>query len=438
MAQTVNGNFIAPTLPTVFIQADGSIAPDNAPIKRVGNTYTLTDNLIGYNINIQCDNIVLDGARHILQGQSYLSDLGISAESMQGRHNITIKNFIVQQFSEGIHLTNVSNCTVTSNIVNCVNSISIAAIYDCFNNEVSHNSLFGYTKYSYHSGSAISVTSSNSSISKNYIQDYHDGIDYYSGLNNQIFENQINCDNGMTLLNVSYSKVSRNNLVVTGQGIVFRTNSSLNQISNNNILGQSTAQGISMTQSSNNSFYHNNIENTMLGIGITISSPKIANATSNTFCQNNLKNNNQMVSVPDSLPNSWDSDSIGNYWGNYLTKYPDAKEIDTSGIYDKPYTLNQSNIDNFPLVNPASLDLLSPSLVTPAPTPTIVPTNAPTSSASPSNSINPSSTPESSQTITPSPQIPEFSSTAILLLTFIMLIGVLFSRRRNVYSKKFD
>jgi nitrous oxidase accessory protein NosD len=242
----------------------------------------------------------------------------------------------------------------------------------------------------------------------------------------------------MTLLDISYTKVSKNNLIVTSQGIVFMTNSSLNQISDNNIVGQSTAQGFSMVQSSNNSFHHNNIENTMLGIGISVSATSMANATANTFFQNNLRNNNQMVSVPSILPNSWDSNSIGNYWGDYLTKYPDAKEIDTSGTYDKPYTINQSNVDNFPLVNPVSLDLLSPSLVTPAPTPTIVSTSTPTTSTSPSITPSSSSTAEASPTINPSPSIPEHSSIAIILLTSIVLTGVLLSKRRKAYSRNFD
>ena len=40
-----------------------------------------------------------------------------------------------------------------------------------------------------------------------------------------------------------------------------------------------------------------------------------------------------------------------NYWSDYLTKYPDANEIDNSGIWDTPYAIDSYNIDNYPLMN---------------------------------------------------------------------------------------
>jgi len=49
---------------TVYIRADGRVDPPDAPIKRDGNVYTLTD-YIGSSANgivIERDNIVLDGA----------------------------------------------------------------------------------------------------------------------------------------------------------------------------------------------------------------------------------------------------------------------------------------------------------------------------------------------------------------------------------------
>ncbi|MBN1244293.1 right-handed parallel beta-helix repeat-containing protein [Candidatus Bathyarchaeota archaeon] len=60
-----------------------------------------------------------------------------------------------------------------------------------------------------------------------------------------------------------------------------------------------------------------------------------------------------------------------NYWSDYLTKYPNAKEIDNTGIWNTPYTKDnyggRSYIDNHPLIEP--VPLIEPPLdATPTPT----------------------------------------------------------------------
>jgi hypothetical protein len=42
---------------------------------------------------------------------------------------------------------------------------------------------------------------------------------------------------------------------------------------------------------------------------------------------------------------------LGNYWSDYKEKYPDAEEIDGTGIWDIPYSIN-SDKDNYPLKEP--------------------------------------------------------------------------------------
>ncbi len=51
---------------TIYIRVDGSIDPPTAPIKRVGNLYTLTSDIFE-SIVIEKDNIVIDGAGYTLQ-----------------------------------------------------------------------------------------------------------------------------------------------------------------------------------------------------------------------------------------------------------------------------------------------------------------------------------------------------------------------------------
>jgi parallel beta-helix repeat protein len=101
--------------------------------------------------------------------------------------------------------------------------------------------------------------------------------------------------------------------------------------------------------------------------------------------------------------NSWDNGKIGNYWGDYLSKYPNAVEVDGSGIGNTPYVINANNIDRYPLMSQA--DIVIP-----------VPTTSPTSTT----------------TLFPTPTIPvpEFSWLTILpLLLFIPIVLIIIRKR---------
>ena len=57
--------------PAIEIRADGSIYPDNSPIRRDGDIYTVTEDVkvVGKTaIFIQKSNLVLDGAGHTIKG----------------------------------------------------------------------------------------------------------------------------------------------------------------------------------------------------------------------------------------------------------------------------------------------------------------------------------------------------------------------------------
>ena len=42
---------------------------------------------------------------------------------------------------------------------------------------------------------------------------------------------------------------------------------------------------------------------------------------------------------------------LGNYWDDYEGTNPDAKEIDSTGIWDMPYSIDEDG-DNYPLMMP--------------------------------------------------------------------------------------
>ncbi|MCW4002746.1 MAG: hypothetical protein NWE95_02400 [Candidatus Bathyarchaeota archaeon] len=55
-------------LPKITINSNGSVSPENnSYITKTGNTYTLTADIIReFSIEIQCSNIVFDGAGHLV------------------------------------------------------------------------------------------------------------------------------------------------------------------------------------------------------------------------------------------------------------------------------------------------------------------------------------------------------------------------------------
>ena len=82
-----------PDLPRIYIRSDGSVEPATAPIERIGNIYKLTGNIILYTIEIQRDNIVLDGAGYTIQGNASRIkgyDDGNNGIIITGRKNVTI------------------------------------------------------------------------------------------------------------------------------------------------------------------------------------------------------------------------------------------------------------------------------------------------------------------------------------------------------------
>jgi hypothetical protein len=48
--------------------------------------------------------------------------------------------------------------------------------------------------------------------------------------------------------------------------------------------------------------------------------------------------------------NIWDDGSRGNYWSDYLTKYPNATGVDSSGVWNTPYVIGTNNADHYPLM----------------------------------------------------------------------------------------
>jgi nitrous oxidase accessory protein NosD len=99
-----------------------------------------------------------------------------------------------------------------------------------------------------------------------------------------------------------------------------------------------------------NNFTGNNIVSNPIGAWLAPS------CTNSTFYHNNFINNLVQVDTTNyGNYTRWDNGypSGGNYWSDYQEAYPDAAEIDSSGIWNMPYRMGGAN-DSYPLVNPYS------------------------------------------------------------------------------------
>ncbi|MEM3697378.1 MAG: hypothetical protein QXQ94_07755 [Candidatus Bathyarchaeia archaeon] len=87
----------------IYIKADGSIDPPDAPISKdaANVTYSLTADIANKSIIIERDNIIFDGGGFKLSGPEEENKIGINITS---RYNVTITNTLVEKFDTAIYV----------------------------------------------------------------------------------------------------------------------------------------------------------------------------------------------------------------------------------------------------------------------------------------------------------------------------------------------
>ena len=173
---------------TIYIRADGSIDPPDAPISTVDNiTYILTgDVTLTYDadgIVIERNNITFDGAGHTLQGKGEHTGITLGID-LTGRSNVIVKNMHVRGFIGAICLHNSSNNSIFGNyMANNDNGIYF---------ELSSNNIIYGNNIAASIGNGIHLyCSSGNIIYGNNITDNTDGICFEHSSNNKSYHNNI-------------------------------------------------------------------------------------------------------------------------------------------------------------------------------------------------------------------------------------------------------
>lgn len=301
---------------------------------------------------------------------------------------------------------------------------------------------------------------------------------------NSIFDNKLSSVGSTTL---SSSNLYYRNIVQNGLGISTNEN---DLVYNNTVTG--CTHGITMISGSNNviignrvvnnlgeglanngyvqgSFANCGVNNTFIGnyvsgnaVGILIDTTYQWHGSNFTVYNNDFIDNAKQVQVIASNSSNnyqnylyslypfsdfWNFSQHGNYWSDYMSRYPNASEIGLSGIWDTPYILSGGEQDYYPLVNPfdvSTLNIQLPSWAnvnspTPIPTPTfpILSPASPSPSPSPTASPSPSLPPSTTQlpTINSGAETPKSEPTPIILIAVASVVVALVVSGLMVYFK---
>lgn len=324
-----------PDLPRIYIRTNGNVEPATAPIERDGNIYKLTDKIIMHTIEIQRDNIVLDGAGYTIEGNETwmglapnLSDAGNNGIIIAGRNHVNITNLNIVKFTAGIRISDSSNINIVGN-----RFADEAAVMDTPAGiviDVSSNVLIESNNFTSIRGPAIISNGTNITIRGNTLIDIIDGI-YGSialeGSSNTIADNRIETASPSIRLTVADSNIIARNHITGGISLLSCSN---------NIIRENNLTGMRIIFGSNNTIFSNYMANNSWFDTIELDQ----GAVNNTFYGNTFAANCS-VRVNDAGTTFWDNGTIGNYWNDY-----NGTDSNGDGVGDSPYVITGVKWDN--------------------------------------------------------------------------------------------
>jgi parallel beta-helix repeat protein len=238
--------------------------------------------------------------------------------------NITVQGLVVTGRRQAMLLSEVTNSTITKNaLTNNDQGILLAG-------------------------------SANNQITRNLIANNTYGIQMVNSVSNNVSANRLpfNVNFGIQMDDCSNNKVTDNYISHGKQGLV------INRGDNNTITGNSIfytkEKGVHLGESTHNLFTCNTIAWSN-GFGLTITGEVGDNCLYHNNFVNNAGNDPNQAYPGANTPNTWDNGCEGNFLSDYQNKYPTAKQVNGSGVWDTAVVMKGSNVDNFPLVNPVTM-----------------------------------------------------------------------------------
>ena len=305
----------------VFINADGSIAPEGAPITTVNKiTYTLTGDVSYPTYSGIVDlrnNTLINGNGHTIQGNVNATTYGTCGVNLTSTVNVMVRNVVVRNFYFGIYVgfssyDRVVACNVTANYGDGIHVESNSNYNMISGNNATANTdfgidLYGYCDFNTVSGNNVTGNSSN-------------GIEIETSCNNNTVTSNNASGNGIDGVEIyrSYNNIISSNNATSNanSGIGLYSLCMGNNVSSNNA-SANVNYGVVVYSSSNNTVFSNTASaNQVDGVLLFYS------CFNNTISGNSAIGNNQYGLELNSLANSNNvtgNDAEGNLAGVYVT-----------------------------------------------------------------------------------------------------------------------
>jgi parallel beta-helix repeat protein len=324
----------------------------------------------GYGINVEKSNNI-DIIGNWIAGNDYGIYLWGGASG--GNNNTIVGNTISDNNYDGIELDDQCNDnTITDN------NISNNAVYGLYVTDRSNRNTISRNNFNGNSDGHIYVdrTSDNLTISNNIMNntgsdsvyldnssfssvynntffDCSTGVSNYDGIHLNISSNYIEyVETGISLGDSNYSIVKNNIITLAESGIYVDGSNHFLILSNT--LTKLTATGIEISSAINGSVVGNFIAHNEYGF---TSFNELVNIT---VWLNYFYNHSYSEAKNYSSGVSFDNGTMGNYWGDYVSRYPGSVSSD-GVIWDTQYGVNGTNHnDSYPLVSPG-IPLVAPS-----------------------------------------------------------------------------
>jgi len=332
-----SANFVGQT---IYIRADGSIEPIDAPVDVHGTTYTLTG-------DIQCPR----GARciYIERSNILLDGYGYTIEGWEPQDNPSLSGI-------GIYVAEVSNVEIRNiKVKSCVLGIETQSASQVSIHNTTIDGEFQPEK-GYEADGIYLLDSDDVNVYQNKLLNNHIGILILSS-NCKISDNTITDNAAAGIFITGSGNTAESNLIARNDLGIEITSGSDNLIQSNDVLNNKRI-GALIIGSTDNVFVGNNLvgQNETDAYGIQLGSYD----GGNLFYNNDFENNHVHVEGGDSalVTNLWDNGypSGGNYWDTYegADNYRGfgQNETESDGIGDARHQITAANVDRYPLMQP--------------------------------------------------------------------------------------